>query len=82
MSAQIRPRLVRPVLKSSSQMRTQPVQSGVDKLEGLDKGILYVVQVLARNGVETFESCEGREAMRSTSPRSAFMGIMLRASAH
>jgi hypothetical protein len=44
------------------------------ELEGLDAGILPVVQVLAQNGVETFESCEGGEGHAFYEPTVRFHG--------
>ena len=52
---------VKGVIKLLLKMATQPVESRLHQLDGLDEGILPIVQVLARNGVETFESCEGGE---------------------
>jgi hypothetical protein len=43
-------------------------------LDGLDRGILPVVQVLANNGVETFESCEGGEGHAFFEPTVRFHG--------
>src|SRR5882724_4370176 len=43
-------------------------------LENLDQGIRLMVQVLAQNGVETFESCEGGEGHAFHEPTVRFHG--------
>ena len=54
-------------------MRAQHIKSPL-QLEGLDAGILPVVQVLVQNGVETFESCEGGEGHAFYEPTVRFHG--------
>jgi hypothetical protein len=55
-------------------MSAQTLESRLRQLEGLDEGILSVVQVLTRNGVETFESCEGGEGHAFHEPTVRFHG--------
>jgi hypothetical protein len=43
-------------------------------LEGLDQAIRPIVQILAQNGVETFESCEGGEGHAFYEPTVRFHG--------
>jgi hypothetical protein len=43
-------------------------------LEGLDAGILPIVQILTENGVETFESCEGGNGHAFPEPTVRFHG--------
>jgi len=57
----------------ASQMRSLHIESP-RQLEGLDEGILPMVQVLAENGVETFESCEGGEGHAFHEPTVRFHG--------
>jgi hypothetical protein len=65
---------VKGVIKLLLKMATQPVESRLHQLDGLDEGILPIVQVLARNGVETFESCEGGEGHAFYEPTVRFHG--------
>ena len=53
-------------------MTAPRIESG--SLEALDAGIRSVVQILARNGVETFESCEGGEGHAFHEPTVRFHG--------
>src|ERR1700733_3548004 len=55
-------------------MDIQHVESRLKQLEGLDEGILPVVQVLTRSGVETFESCEGGDGHAFHEPTVRFHG--------
>src|SRR5580658_11184902 len=55
-------------------MITKPLESRLHQLDGLDQGILGVVQVLVENGVETFESCEGGEGHAFYEPTVRFHG--------
>jgi hypothetical protein len=55
-------------------MDSQQVESAAQELEGLDEGILPVVQVLRQNGVETFESCQGGEGHAFYEPTVRFHG--------
>src|ERR1700677_3924346 len=58
----------------ASQMGAQTIESRLYQLVGLDEGILSIVQVLVRNGVETFESCEGGEGHAFHEPTVRFHG--------
>jgi hypothetical protein len=55
-------------------MRSQTIQSGATKLDGLDEGIRPMVEILVRNGVETFESCDGGEGHAFYEPTVRFHG--------
>ncbi len=55
-------------------MSTQPVKSRLHQFDGLDEGIVGVVEILVRNGVETFESCEGGEGHAFYEPTVRFHG--------
>lgn len=55
-------------------MSTQTVESRLRDLERLDAGILPIVQLLVRNGVETFESCEGGKGHAFYEPTVRFHG--------
>lgn len=46
----------------------------LDRLAELDPGIRHYVDVLDRNGVETFESCEGGEGHAFPDPAVRFHG--------
>jgi len=44
------------------------------KLKGLDKGIKMYVEVLRREGIETYESCEGGKGHSYPEPAIRFYG--------
>ena len=50
-----------------------PIECAVS-LEELDLGIRPIVEILAQNGVETFESCEGGEGHAFYEPTVRFHG--------
>jgi hypothetical protein len=57
-----------------SRIRSRSAGSNLDELQGLDEGILPVVQILMENGVETFESCEGGKGHAFYEPTVRFHG--------
>ena len=44
------------------------------KIEGLDKGIARAVMILRKNGIETFESCQGGKGHAFFEPTVRFHG--------